>query len=751
MSALAGRLTALAAVAAIVISGAWSSAGPSTAAAPGRSTTLQPSDDLTLELTEPSFAVAPDAVWRSAYTVVGTVPDLIPPTTTTTTATTTTTPARPGAAPTPRPGRTTTSTAPERRPTATPPRVDADVRVILYRSIDENDELAAALAGDLPNSIDTLELPLDGALDVNGGTTTLTVEAPTTAQPNPAAAALSMRVPGLYPIAVELRVDGLVVAEHVTFVERLATDPPTTPPLNLAVVAAIDDPGPAPSPVELADGRRDLVAIADLATRAAGPVTAAIPPVLVADLSADSELAGTLAEGLDGAELVSQPADELDPSSAVAIGEAETFTRELREGEDALAAALPTAPARRSAWLVTSPLSGPAAAELRNLGFRLLVLDSEIYGSLDGNVAGYQDPSLGVEADIGDGFVMPALVVAPSAELLDADYLRATGMTASEAAVQLLAEAVTISRDSDRRRSIVLATPEIGIPDGDVVATVTALATELPGVELVPLSALPGATDTMRVRRNPVTVTLPSEAGPDLSERAQRINLTRLSVESAASMMVDETQAQEWRAELETLLSTGLDDATVDATLDRISSEADAVRDSVAVPPAFPFTLTGRESVLRLNIRNDADEPRRVVVRARSPKLTFPNGDLEVELEPSGNTEIELAVVARSNGTSSVEVELVTPALEQTVDGPVVLTARVNALTGLGQVITGGAVLVLVSWWFGHFRRRRRARLNGADNGGPPAPDLSPDAAEAIAGTASASPSATPAGNVPEP
>ena len=186
---------------------------------------------------------------------------------------------------------------------------------------------------------------------------------------------------------------------------------------------------------------------------------------------------------------------------------------------------------------------------------------------------------------------------------------------------------------------------------------------------------------------------------------------------------------------------------------DRISSEADAVRDSVAVPPPFPFTLTGRESVLRLNIRNDADEPRLVVVRARSPKLTFPEGNLEVELAPSGNTEIELPVVARSNGTSSVEVELLTPAFEQTVDGPVILTARVNALTGLGQVITGGAVLVLLSWWFGHFRRRRRERLDGAaaGNGGPSAPDLSPDAAEAIAGTAAAHRRGTPAGSVPEP
>jgi hypothetical protein len=108
---------------------------------------------------------------------------------------------------------------------------------------------------------------------------------------------------------------------------------------------------------------------------------------------------------------------------------------------------------------------------------------------------------------------------------------------------------------------------------------------------------------------------------------------------------------------------------------------------------------------------------------------------LEVDLAPSGNTEIELPVVARSNGTSSVEIELLTPEFGQTVAGPAVLTARVNALTGLGQVITGGAVLVLLSWWFGHFRRRRRRRLegNGGRNGKPAAPDVSPDAAEAIA------------------
>ena len=108
-----------------------------------------------------------------------------------------------------------------------------------------------------------------------------------------------------------------------------------------------------------------------MAGRAAGPVSVAIPPVLASDLSADPELSASLSSALEGAELLTLPAHELDPSSAGAIGESDTFTRELREGEDVLASTLPVAPTSRSAWVVTSPISAGAVTELRNLGFRL--------------------------------------------------------------------------------------------------------------------------------------------------------------------------------------------------------------------------------------------------------------------------------------------------------------------------------------------------------------------------------------------
>jgi hypothetical protein len=675
-------------------------------------TTHAQAADVTLVLADQTFAIEPEQPWRARFVLDGDLAGITPTTTTTTT--------------------TTTAVVP---PAVTPPPATS-VRVIAHRPVDDRAELAAAIDGDLTTAVDSVTLPA-----AIGAGSTLAIEVPTTLDVD-VPGALTLRRPGLHPVTVELLVDGTTVGEHTTFVERLPLDGDAGAMLNVAIVAAVPDPGPAPTTDEVTEGREQLSQVAELAEAVDGPISVQLPPVLVDDLDTGAPaVASSLRTSLEGDEVLAVPANVLDPSSAVAIDAQQDFVRELRNGEAVLTAALPASLPQRAAWLVPTPISTDAAAMLAGLGFRSLVLSPDIYTGLDGNIGGFHDSTLTLDVDLGTLSAMPAIVVTAVNGLLDPATLERTDLSAADAAVQIVAELVTTRRELGvgKRRSAVLSTPTGTIPDADVAGAVARYAASVPTLQLAPLSALPSTTDTMLVGDDgPETVTLPATAGPDLEDRASRIELTRVAAAATGSMLSDPTRNETWQAELDTLLSTGLTDEEAGAELDRISAETLEVRQRVEPPAPFTFTLTGRSSPLRWNLRNNGDEELEVVVRASSPKLTFPEGDQRVTLAPLAATEVVIPVEARTLGTSAIGVEVLTPAFEQRVTEPVVLTARVNALTGLGQVVTGGAIVVLLSWWFAHFRRRRRRRLaaitalEAQEEAGH---DMSPDAAEAVAVT----------------
>ena len=448
-------------------------------------------DEVTLVLADQTFAIGPEQPWRVQFVVEGDVAELVPTTTSATTTTTTTTPG---------------SVAP-------PPAMTA--RVVAYRPIDDRVELAAAIDGDLTTAVDSVTLPASLAAD-----STLALEVPTTLDVD-VPGALTLRRPGLHPVTVELLVDGEGVAEHNTFIERLPLEDDGGAALNVAIVAAVPDPGPAPSASEVADGRDQLSRIAELATAVDGPISAQLPPVLVGDLDTDAPaLAAELRTSLDGDEVLAVPANVLDPSSAVAIGAQEDFDRELRDGEAVLTAALPSSLPQRAAWLVPTPISTDAAAMLAGIGFRSLVLGPEIYAGLDGNIGGFHEPTLTLDVDLGGREVMPAIVAHPTSALLDPAELERTGTSPADAAVQIVAQLVTTRRElgAEQRRSAVLTSPAGTIPDAGVAAAVGRYATSVPWMRLAPLSAVPSTTDPVLIGDDgPETVVLPATAGPDLA------------------------------------------------------------------------------------------------------------------------------------------------------------------------------------------------------------------------------------------
>ena len=154
------------------------------------------------------------------------------------------------------------------------------------------------------------------------------------------------------------------------------------------------------------------------------------------------------------------------------------------------------------------------------------------------------------------------------------------------------------------------------------------------------------------------------------------------------------------------LLSNGVSDIEATAVIDEVEAETTDIKSALALPDPFTFTLTGRSDNIPLRLTNNGDERLNVMVRLTSSKLTFPDNDRVVSLRANDSTDIQVPVRARSNGTSPVSIQLLTPVGEPLGD-PVSLTARVNSLTGLGQILTGGFLLMLGAWWFASWRKRR--------------------------------------------
>src|SRR5690606_10317275 len=133
-------------------------------------------------------------------------------------------------------------------------------------------------------------------------------------------------------------------------------------------------------------------------------------------------------------------------------------------------------------------------------------------------------------------------------------------------------------------------------------------------------------------------------------------------------------------------------------------------------PEPFRFTVGGRDTEIPLRIGNTGPTSLSIRVRLEAERLSFPQGEIDVVLEPEDVTQVPVPVTARANGEFGVLVHLLTPA-GNALGEPVELTARVNPLAGIGRVVTVGAVLVLLSWWYSWFRRRRQAELAVAIEG----------------------------------
>lgn len=596
----------------------------------------------------------------------------------------------------------------------------AHLVVTAHRPIDTRVEVAEALAGDLTRSADSVDL--DVAPQPRTGPDSVRVAIPierSTRTP----AALQLSRPGLYPVVVELRSGSEVTAELLTFVHRLPdADEPDEQPLLVAVAMSTRRPVRYDEPTDAAqlddNDRAELGRLADTLEVAAVPVAVEISPAVAETLVAtddpdDAALTARLTAALATQEVLAAPQWPLDPSAAAAEGSDTLFRDWLRAGEDTLAAFADTTPSR-AIGIADGPLSAAGGALLREVGGRMLVLPVDQYDAIPESIGAYTDSTQLVQLEVSPGTTVDAAVV----DRVTDDLLLRPTTTPLLAAIHLVADLAAAREEIEdggglpSRHGLVLATPDIGIVPADLFGPLSSIIATTPTLRPVTLEELSLRVDRLLIDGTEVVVPLPDTVTTSIRARTDLGAALALESISTSSMFpADDPRNVRWQRLIELLPSSALTDQQADYIAAELRAEFAEVRESVGVPDGFSFTLTGRRTDVPVKLFNGSDGPLTVVVRLSSTKLLFPSGDVTVTLPPGEYTDVLVPIEARSNGKFPVTLEVLTPIGGSRLAAPIPLAARVNALSGLANLLTGTLLLVLITWWVRHVRRQRRIRF----------------------------------------
>jgi hypothetical protein len=282
-------------------------------------------------------------------------------------------------------------------------------------------------------------------------------------------------------------------------------------------------------------------------------------------------------------------------------------------------------------------------------------------------------------------------------------------------AQQLVAQLAVIQGEApDRSRGVVFGTD----PGQDISSRVVAETLDLLEAHpLVQMSSVAGVFEDLAPLQDPaggtVTRELTPAASPDLGDYPQRLRDTEARVNSFAGVVArSEGLIASWHQRLLVSGAAELGPATRDRYLRVIDTGIDTRLNRIESPDRQTVTLTSAEGVIPFTLRNRLDQA--VVVRLElegGSRLEFPGGvdHKEETVGPRTTTQIRLPVRTRSPGVIPVTVRVTSPDGGLLVDVSRV-TVRSTAVSGLGYVLSIGAALFLVVWWFRHWRRTRRER-----------------------------------------
>ena len=522
----------------------------------------------------------------------------------------------------------------------------------------------------------------------------------TTARTN----SLRLTKDGVYPIQISFVQNGQPVSKLTTFVNFFNSTIETAR-LPIAIASTVTTPL-ALSPngtIAISDAtRKQLSDLAQSLEGGAAPLSVQVLPEILDGLvrstqPVDIDLLARLQTAFANHDLLRAPFVPFRPSSAKRASRANDFQRlsklgdeiiELRNGEKSLSP---------NVWFSNVLVDADGADLLSGFSVHTVVLTPEAAAKI-GTLDNYAKPYR-ISGDVAVRTTDPVF-----AKTLSSNQINPVITAYSLAAELLVQRQEVIDGGGILSSNFVILTTTSGAPINTALLGPLAVAIDrAPQLRLRALSSLP------RANSEATLVKVPRSDEVDVSVAGKTIDALADELASTSLMLPpDAPQHAAWTTSRLAMLDDRLSSDDFALRLKGFRNQLRLLRASVKVPESLSFTLGGRESDLRLQLRNDAAVDLTVSVEISSAKLQFPNEDRVVTVPANGAIDLVIPVVARASGRFPIEVVLYTPDGLVQAGQRVQLTARVAAIAGLGLVVSGAATLVLLAWWLSHWRAKRR-------------------------------------------
>lgn len=541
--------------------------------------------------------------------------------------------------------------------------------------------------------------------------------------------------PGTFPVIVTVR-DGAgdELASDTYYLNRLPTADAPREPLQLAILVqadgdvAFDDDG---APALSASARNDLGVVAELLE--AGPglrSTVELRPQLADALATnagpgDQQLLERLQRAVEGRTVLRSPWAQLHAEGlADHVGAARSS---LQDGQSTLLVRL-LAPTDTTVWPADATVGPDAVGLLRGVGTSGLVVDTEqlVDERPPAGESGFSRP-FAVE---GDAESIAAFALDPALQSLlstDGGSSDAATLRAHRVVARLFA---TWLSDDQRRGAVIRLDPAV---DADaartLIATLAAAGSggdggataDPPPIAVTPLPDL--------LRLPPITNRQGGRDG-EWSRELRSVDIpagvddVANAVSSIRSLLDDYTQmvpkSDPAAAGASVLVRRSLD-ARLDAveqarTVRRVQRELDDDLGRISASEPRTLTITSRRSAIPLRFQNDTGRPIEVRLRLESPRLAFRDGALQrLTLQP-GLNRLDVEVEVQASGQFTLQAELLAPRSDRIL-ASTRQRIRSSAFSGVGLMLSGGALLFLVIWWSRTLRRRSRDEREDAPVG----------------------------------